>query len=166
MAQSKYTYGSPCDVTIAANCLRNEDCIQNSPKSRAGTCRCIVGFVRNHDGVCVPAMQAVHALAEGGLSDQIIPRIGNNVTVKKNVTVTAASKTVKLPESEVTLVASANPLPGEGHKYQYDWVSLQQPAGSVAVKHQNGEQLHLTKLSEGLYTFKVSRFTQYFQFFV
>lgn len=62
---------------------------------------------------------------------------------------------MKLPKDEVTLVATVGSTAGDEEKYQYEWTSLQQPEGSTAVKHQNGGQLQLSKLSEGLYTFKV-----------
>lgn len=79
---------------------------------------------------------------------------------------TAESKEVTLPTDEVTLVASVvtqsqpvgnnnNDDTADDDKYQFEWTSLQQPDGSTAVKHQNGGQLQLSKLSEGLYTFKV-----------
>lgn len=94
-----------------------------------------------------------------GLTDSaiLVPNGGNaTVITKKQLTITAESKEVKLPNDEVTLVASVAPSePGDEEKYQFEWTSLQQPDGSTAVKHQNGGQLQLSKLSEGLYTFKV-----------
>lgn len=65
---------------------------------------------------------------------------------------------MKLPKDEVTLVASVA-SDDDAEKYQFEWTSLQQPDGSTAVKHQNGGQLQLSKLSEGLYTFRVSAST-------
>lgn len=62
---------------------------------------------------------------------------------------------VKLPENEVTLVVQTQPQEDPDNKYQYEWTSLYQPDGSTAVKHQNDNQLHLEKLSEGVYGFKV-----------
>lgn len=47
------------------------------------------------------------------------------------------------------------PVAAKGQKYQYDWTSLKQPSGTNTIKVQKEEQLHLSKLSEGLYTFKV-----------
>lgn len=80
----------------------------------------------------------------------------SNITIsKKQLIVTAESKEVKSPTSEVSIKAFVDPPAPEGVKYQYDWTSLQQPQGSSAVKHQNGDQMQLSKLSEGLYTFKV-----------
>lgn len=95
-----------------------------------------------------------------------ITTFGNTSAItKKQLTVSVESKVVQLPDSEVTLVASVTPPSGsEEEKYQFEWTSLQQPEGSTAVKQQNGdgEQLQLSKLTEGLYTFKVSFFMQIF----
>lgn len=85
-----------------------------------------------------------------------IDNLSNITDTKKELKVIAENKEVKLPKNEVSLTATVNPPPGEDEKYQYEWTSLQQPEGSSAVKHQNGETLQLSKLNEGLYTFKVS----------
>lgn len=95
-----------------------------------------------------------------GLTDStiILPGGGNtsSIVTKKQLTITVESKVVKLPNDEVTLIASVNNMEaGDEEKLQFEWTSLQQPDGSTAVKHQNGGQLQLSKLSEGLYTFKV-----------
>lgn len=109
-------------------------------------------FERNVDGDCIPVTEI------RGFTDSTI-LLPNNASVltKKQLTISAESKQVKLPNDEVTLVATVNPSePGDEDKLQFEWTSLQQPGGSTAVKHQNGGQLQLSKLSEGLYTFKVS----------
>lgn len=95
-----------------------------------------------------------------GLTDSAIILPSNTsvvtTTTKKQLTITVESKEVKLPNDEVTLVASVSPSePGDEEKLQFEWNSLQQPDGSTAVKHQNGGKLQLSKLSVGLYTFKV-----------
>lgn len=92
-----------------------------------------------------------------GLTDSaILLPTNTSVVTRKQLTIAVDSKVVKLPKDEVTLVASVSPLePGDEDKLQFEWTSLQQPDGSTAVKHQNGGQLQLSKLSEGLYTFKV-----------
>lgn len=98
--------------------------------------------------------EAVNGFADV-LTDRII-NLSNTTEVKKKLKVTAENKEVKLPKNEVSLTASVTPPPAEDEKYQYEWTSLHQPEGSSAVKHQNGEELQLTKLTEGLYTFKVN----------
>lgn len=143
--ESTYDYQVSCSLGIPS-CPENEECIQNNLKSRAGTCKCKSLYRRNWDGVC---MFDVNNMSEGLLNTNISD-------TKKHLTVTAESKEVKFPISEVTINAYVTPPAPDGVKYQYDWISLQQPAGSAAVKHQNGEEMHLSKLSEGLFTFKVS----------
>lgn len=153
-------------------CSVNEECVQNYPKSRAGTCKCKVisnfpptfsphnkfcayfqdTYERNLDGDCV-AVTEMRGLTDSAI---ILPSSSNTTTTKKQLTITAESKEVKLPNDEVKLVASVSPLEaGDEDKLQFEWTSLEQPDGSTAVKHQNGGQLQLSKLSEGLYTFKV-----------
>lgn len=73
---------------------------------------------------------------------------------QQHLTVVAESKEVRLPVDEVNLIAMVSPEDPE-EQYQFDWVSLHQPEGSTAVKHQNSGELHLEKLTEGVYSFKV-----------
>lgn len=97
---------------------------------------------------------------ENTISDMLTERIlqvTTNRTVpvtRKQLSITADSKQVKLPENEVSLEAKVSPEESD-EKYQFEWTSLHQPEGSTAVKHQNGGKLQLSKLSEGLYMFKV-----------
>uniref|UniRef100_A0A1Y1M2B5 MANSC domain-containing protein n=1 Tax=Photinus pyralis TaxID=7054 RepID=A0A1Y1M2B5_PHOPY len=145
---STYDYQISCSLGIPS-CPENEECLQNNVKSRAGTCKCKSGYKRNWEGVCI---LDVNNMSESTLNISIPPE------TKKHLTVTAESKEVKYPTSEVTIIAYVEPAAPDGVKYQYDWISLQQPAGSAAVKHQNGEEMHLSKLSEGLFTFKVLKY--------
>lgn len=80
----------------------------------------------------------------------------NTTVTRRKLTVSTENKIVRLPTNEVSLTASVSPPPGEDEKYLYEWTSLHQPEGSGAIKQQNSEQLLLSKMSEGLYTFKVS----------
>lgn len=146
--EPSYDYLVSCNVGIDDTCGNNEECVQNVPKSRAGTCKCKTGYSRNWSGICVSEEENV---AEGTATSNI-----SSAVTKKHLTVTAESKEVKSPASEVSIIAYVSPPARKGEKYQYDWTSLEQPAGSVAVKHQNGEEMQLSKLSEGLYTFKIS----------
>ncbi|KAF5285922.1 hypothetical protein FQA39_LY04383 [Lamprigera yunnana] len=150
--ESVFDYQVSCSVGIENTCETYEECIQNVPKSRAGTCRCKVGYARNVNGACI--FEGENIIAEETANSNI--SAASAIVTKKHLVVTAESKEVKLPANEVSIIAYVSPTPHESEKYQYDWNSLQQPSGSTAVKHQNGEEMHLTKLSEGLYTFKVS----------
>lgn len=85
--------------------------------------------------------------------------------MRQQLIVTAESKEVRLPENEVNLVASVSPEDSD-EKYQFEWTSLHQPEGSTAVKHQNGGQLHLEKLTEGVYSFKVTQMRNYCRLFI
>lgn len=60
-----------------------------------------------------------------------------------------------MPENDVTLAAYVVPVASPGEKYQYEWILLKQPPGNP-IKDQNEGLLRLSKLSQGLYTFKVS----------
>lgn len=158
--EDSYGYATSCEVGIPSICSPNEECVQNFPKTRGGTCKCKPGFFRNTEGYCIhPPLNfkdevAVNAPPDG-FTEHII-NLGNASTdTKKHLTVTAENKVVRLPTSNVNLTASVSPPPGEDEKYQYEWTSLHQPEGSGAVKHQANEGLQLSKLSEGLYTFKV-----------
>ena len=115
-----------------------------------GTCKCKLGYLRNAEGECEQP---------DNFTEKILRM--QNITsepTKAKLVVTSESKVVRLPDSEVSLTVSVSPSsPDEKDvQYQYEWTALTQPPGSLAVKHQNGETLQLTKLSEGLYTFKVS----------
>lgn len=118
-----------------------------------------MGYIRGADGECLS--MDIKDAAINGLTDSLTEKILNLSsttlsTTRKHLNVITESKIIKLPDSEVSLTASVSPPPREDEgKYQYEWTSLHQPEGSAAVKHQNGETLELTKLSEGLYTFKV-----------
>jgi hypothetical protein len=160
MDESAYNYDIGCDVGADIGCAPNEVCMQNYPKSRAGTCTCKQGYIRNRSGDCILLDLKDVDLHPGNdmLTERILDLANKSAPVtRKHLMVTAENKEVKLPINEVTLIANVSPDDvNEDEKYQYEWTSLQQPDGSTAVKHQNGGQLELSKLVEGLYTFKVS----------
>ncbi|KAK9743988.1 hypothetical protein QE152_g8208 [Popillia japonica] len=160
MEESNYDYSTGCEVGVGTSCGLYEECVQNNHKTRGGTCKCKVGYIRGADGECLS--MDIKDAAINGLTDSLTEKILNLSsttlsTTRKHLNVITESKIIKLPDSEVSLTASVSPPPREDEgKYQYEWTSLHQPEGSAAVKHQNGETLELTKLSEGLYTFKVA----------
>lgn len=94
------------------------------------------------------------------LTEQILepPSNNNNKTIpvtRKPLTVKAESKNVRLPTNEATLYATVEPA-AENQKYEFEWTTLHQPEGSTAVQHKSEGKLHLEKLTEGIYAFKVS----------
>ncbi|KAJ8979867.1 hypothetical protein NQ317_016051 [Molorchus minor] len=151
-----------CEVGINNICEPNEICSPQHPKSRSGICQCKDGFIRNQDGDCFPLLvkdAAFHSDPDM-LTNHLLDTPDNKSmpVTQQHLSVTAESKEVRLPEDEVALVASAGSEDNDD-TYQFEWTSLHQPEGSTAVKHQNGGELHLEKLTEGLYTFKVSAST-------
>lgn len=158
------------------NCKENEICVQNQGKSRAGTCQCKVGFDRTDDGECIELSERIIDNLPEILQQRILDEITTSTVTKstnrnkslpvtrRHLVVLAENKEVRLPENEVTLLAVVQPENDndleEEEKYQFEWTSLHQPEGStMAQKHQNEGQLHLTKLIEGVYSFKVSAST-------
>ncbi|ENN76928.1 hypothetical protein D910_07061 [Dendroctonus ponderosae] len=154
-------YAVSCELSAENACqLPNEICVKkeehNDVSKDIGVCTCKDGFSREIDGVCSPVSNNYAYMADH--KEQELPKESPAVT-KQHLTVLAESKQVKLPENEVTLVAKTVPEEDRENKYQYEWTSLLQPEGSTAVKHQNDNELHLEKLSEGTYAFRVSAST-------
>ncbi|KAG5899774.1 hypothetical protein JTB14_006109 [Gonioctena quinquepunctata] len=149
-----------CEVGLDNNCMLNEECVPEHPKSRAGICQCRIGYIRNANGECMSIILEESSLRPNlpTLTERILDVENKSLPVTQTLlTVKADSKEVRLPVDEVTLVATV--VPGDTDKYQFVWTSLHQPGSSTAVKHQNGGQLHLEKLTEGIYSFKVSAST-------
>lgn len=121
---------------------------------------CLEGYAQNANGDCyridaddIP----LHSAMSNLLSERILETPSSNKSIpvtRKPLILKADSKKVRLPENEATLFATVEPLT-EDQKYQFDWTTLHQPEGSTAVQHKNEGKLHLEKLSEGIYAFKV-----------
>ncbi|XP_023029330.2 dyslexia-associated protein KIAA0319-like protein isoform X1 [Leptinotarsa decemlineata] len=160
LKEESFEKGLYCTIGLNDNCLPNEECVQQHPKSRSGTCECKDGFFRSEKGECVLLLLDESSLRPlpSIISERILSFDNKSIPVTQQpLIVNAESKEVRLPENEVTLFASV--VPDNAEKYQFEWTSLHQPGGSTAVKHQNGGQLHLEKLIEGIYSFKVSAST-------
>ncbi|CAG9767299.1 unnamed protein product [Ceutorhynchus assimilis] len=149
-------YGMSCEVGVENSCqLPNEICVPKRERSRNGICECRPGFTRQEEGVCF-AVELNNIRLPDVITEKILDVANKSAPVtRQHLTVLAESKQVKLPVNEVTLTVKT-PEEDPDNKYQYEWTPLHQPDGSTAVKHQNDNELHLEKLSEGLYSFKVS----------
>lgn len=149
----------PCDIS-AAECPENEECVQLEPKTRQGICNCAHNYVRNEHGKCLklPDGLLLTPADRGGDADGIIGDGRTTAAAQRQLTVSVVSKTVRLPEQEVTL--SAYTIPDEkssGDTYKYLWQLISQPSGDVngTMSDQTKDNIKLSKLSEGLYRFKV-----------
>lgn len=70
------------------------------PKSRQGICNCAEGYVRNEREQCVKILKDMNVDYEPKL--ELDGTVSKSSTVKK-LTVSVVSKTVRLPEQEVTI---------------------------------------------------------------
>ncbi|XP_041775051.1 dyslexia-associated protein KIAA0319-like protein [Anopheles merus] len=164
----------PCDVTREDSCLRNEVCVRVVPNLRHGICTCPEGFERNEKEVClskdqlaeqhqqqiVPQMLSAQKLTMGnGDTDGELPPSPVRSSTTKELTVSVASKDVRLPTNEATL--SAYVIPDEktsGDRYNYLWTLVSQPKGdsNSTIADQTKSIAKLSGLAEGLYQFKVT----------
>uniref|UniRef100_A0A182WFF8 MANSC domain-containing protein n=1 Tax=Anopheles minimus TaxID=112268 RepID=A0A182WFF8_9DIPT len=169
----------PCDVTREETCPRNEVCLRVVPNLRHGICTCPEGFERSEKDVClskeqlaeqqqqqqqqvVPQMLSAQKLTMGiGNGDTEVdpPQLPVHSSPTKELTVSVASKDVRLPTNEATL--SAYVIPDEktsGDKYNYLWTLVSQPKGdsNSTIADQTKSIAKLSGLAEGLYQFKVT----------
>lgn len=103
----------------------------------------------------------LHSAIDRILDDSAVTGNKSIPVTRKPLIVNAESKVLRLPENDVTLYATVEPSSND-KKYQFDWTTLHQPEGSTAVQHKNEGMLHLEKLSEGIYSFKVSIYLEVF----
>lgn len=146
-----------CEVGIDA-CGAYEVCYQVLAKSRQGICSCIFGYTRNEDNDCVPRF--VPELVDAPPSPLLrLPNLESPPppVLPQSITVSVASKDVRLPEKEAVL--SAYTIPDEltsGDKYEYAWSLISQPTPSNGtISDQTKDRILLSNLSEGVYRFKV-----------
>uniref|UniRef100_A0A182QFI0 MANSC domain-containing protein n=1 Tax=Anopheles farauti TaxID=69004 RepID=A0A182QFI0_9DIPT len=169
----------PCDYTREESCPHNEICMRVVPNLRRGICTCPEGFERGEKDVClpkqqqqalqrdqaaiVPQMLSAQQLTMGGNVDtddsQPPPPSPIRSSTTKELTVSVASKDVRLPTNEATL--SAYVIPDEktsGDKYNYLWTLVSQPKGdsNSTIADQTKSIAKLSGLAEGLYQFKVT----------
>lgn len=186
MEESKY-YTQPtglmrCKADIEGQCPHNEECIQLTDNPRDGVCRCISGYRRTVQNVCMKATflddgmdvdrtkLAEKLLMSKNLDDDMpiydakldsaeaAPPLPQNPPEVEKLSVSVISKDVQLPEREVTLAAYT--IPDEktaGVPYEYLWTLVSQPPGGVngTMTDTTKDKIKLSNLSEGLYRFKV-----------
>ncbi|KFB46235.1 AGAP008639-PA-like protein [Anopheles sinensis] len=166
----------PCDLTLEESCPLNEECVRVVPSLRRGICTCIEGYERSEKKLCHPKQatlsQQAMAIPEM-LSAQKLTMVGGGQhgeteeplpppmlsSTTKELTVSVASKDVRLPTNEATL--SAYVIPDEkttGDKYSYLWTLVSQPKGdnNSTIADQTKSIAKLSGLAEGLYQFKVT----------
>lgn len=147
-----------CDMGTENFCGPFEICYQVLVKSRQGICTCIFGYTRNEDNDCVPRFQAELMDIPPLLH---LPSLnsspGKSKSPTQSITVSVASKDVRLPEKEAVL--SAYTIPDEqtsGDKYTFAWSLISQPSSSNGtISDQTRDRIMLSNLSEGVYRFKV-----------
>ncbi|GFR28437.1 dyslexia-associated protein KIAA0319 [Trichonephila clavata] len=160
-----------CLYGVPGECLQYEECVLKNSRARNGFCRCVSGYVRDMQGICMRKHSTTN------FNHQITalpPTLHQDLSPRKNVTdkllSTTASPvhplvvsagdnvTLQLPDNEVTLSAYALKQPeGGSENYKYEWTLISHPEGDETgtMQDQNTKSLKLSKLRAGLYTFKV-----------
>ncbi|XP_063537296.1 dyslexia-associated protein KIAA0319 [Cydia strobilella] len=155
----------PCEVGASGDCPFNSECIPLGLKTRNGICKCVPGTEENAQGVCV---QMLRPFSKGPTIPMDSKKSGealDKTDIKseapktdQNLTVSIVSKTVQLPDNEVTLAAYT--IPDEKatmSHYNYAWTLVDQPNGGFTGNmNQNGATVTLTELTEGQYRFKLT----------
>ncbi|XP_053672289.1 dyslexia-associated protein KIAA0319-like protein [Anopheles nili] len=166
----------PCDVTREDSCPRNEVCVRVVSSLHQGICTCPEGFERGEKDMCrskeplveqaigssiaVPQMLSAQKLTmENGDTGDSEDPLQTPMRSSKELTVSVASKDVRLPTNEATL--SAYVIPDEkmsGDKYNYLWTLVSQPKGdnNSTIADPTKSIAKLSGLAEGLYQFKVT----------
>ncbi|XP_050549172.1 dyslexia-associated protein KIAA0319-like protein [Daktulosphaira vitifoliae] len=157
-------------------CDKSTDCSENeSCDPQIDICICSIGYQLDESKkFCIPMNSNIGLNNTGFIIDgvnDIIDQPLNSFKKEsveeesqkppevKRLVVSVLSKTVRLPENEVTLSAYTVPADETGHSYQYEWSLISKTQGSgqtVSMNDQNGSTLKLSHLVEGLYTFKVT----------
>jgi len=128
-----------CEVGLdAEQCRSDEICQQNHDKSRAGTCQCKVGTVRDQSGACV---------------DVQVPT-PSSLPIK--ITVYVENKTVTLPQSSVSLSVVTSDDSNTNLKYVWESIELPDKGQSAIEKGAHNKTLVLSNLVEGVYLWKVT----------
>lgn len=169
MAASKfYPDEKACTVGIDGSCPEHEVCVR-LPQSYGmgeGVCDCAEHYARNNNQRCVRVdlpqtltaqkliMNNIHS--EAGEIDEGNPE----PALSNKLTVSVISKDVRLPNNEAILTAYVIPDEVSNQdKYTYSWSLISQPSkgdSNATITDQTKSQAKLSKLTEGLYRFKVT----------
>ncbi|XP_034947675.1 dyslexia-associated protein KIAA0319 [Chelonus insularis] len=144
------------DIAERDNLMLKISCLGNSDCQEAQICvkRNDVDD-KNDDGVCEDVTPEFEMDTDAKSS--IKESTPTNPPVKKQLVVSAVSKEVRLPDNQATLSAFTFPAEQGNEHYNYAWSLLSQPEGHTGVMtDQNRPTLKLSKLSEGLYKFRVT----------
>lgn len=149
-----------CEIGLGL-CGAYEACYQVLPKSRQGICTCIYGYTRNEENDCVPRFSSELIDMPASLLSPRVQAIPAQLQLQQpqqqSITVSVASKDVRLPEKEAVL--SAYTIPDEqtsGDVYEYAWSLISQPNSSNGtISDQTKDRILLSNLSEGVYRFRV-----------
>jgi len=161
-----------CDIKDPV-CGVNENC-ELSKLANAGICVCRPGYVRDIKRDCVLPVSSSNPSRVSSSSPETTPHVApaENASGKifaeavgastssppKKLAVSVVSKTIRVPENEVSLSAFVVPAELEGGpSYAYKWKLLSQPEGSErAMSETHGGTLTLSHLTEGVYIFEVT----------
>ncbi|XP_058449707.1 dyslexia-associated protein KIAA0319-like protein [Malaya genurostris] len=157
-----------CDVGNDSSCPKNEICVRVT-YSVTGFCVCPEHFERNSKNACVDVQQVyvpqtltAQKLTMNNIHSEAgeIEEGNQEPAPTKKLTVSVVSKDVRLPNNEAIL--SAYVIPDEatsGDKYTYSWSLVSQPSQgdtNATITDQTTPQAKLSKLTAGLYRFKVT----------
>ncbi|VVD01179.1 unnamed protein product [Leptidea sinapis] len=166
MLASRFLEKVACEVG-ADDCPYNSECIPLGLKMHSGICKCTPGMEMNNQGSCVPIRRVFSKgprdESESSKTNEEVIGDMTNEDVKEpkpvqKLTVSISSKTVQLPENEVTLAAYTIPDENSTNShYNYVWILVNQPKDKFTGNmKQNGGTVTLTDLTEGQYSFKVT----------
>ncbi|XP_064483998.1 dyslexia-associated protein KIAA0319-like protein isoform X2 [Ornithodoros turicata] len=144
-----------CEFGVIVDCPVNEECVTRNPKKRSGVCHCIRGYTRD------PVSKSCIAVENNNttkVSTSSTTTAAPTTTTPYPLVVSAGDNRVLfLPENEVILSAYVF-KETKGTQYQYQWTLVSHPEGEETgvMQDQNTSTLKLSKLREGLYTFRVA----------
>uniref|UniRef100_A0A1Q3FBJ4 Putative serine-type protease inhibitor n=2 Tax=Culex tarsalis TaxID=7177 RepID=A0A1Q3FBJ4_CULTA len=155
--EQKQPLPTTCEIGVEGSCPKSEICMRVTSSSMTGLCsvreKQPMAYAAAPQTVTAQKLVMSNIHSEAGEIDE------GNQQLKK-LTVSVMSKEVRLPAD--TIVLSAYVIPDEtssGDKYAYSWSLISQPSkvySNATITDQTKPQAKLSKLTEGLYQFKVT----------